>query len=715
MTTTNQVSLGKFYQFLNQQGINTAEDVVNAMDGVGDFGNADGVVIKAEFSAFMKDTWDELLLGEMSDKAINSFWNSIDTQKSAKTVGGTKMKDLNALNENEAAAVEKQIACYEVLNQFMANVALPAEACGLGIDNRAFKNSINDSLMETCQRVITANKNKSVDEIRQLIQEALAEAYPTAEKKTVANLLANGDNGLIKLLSSKPELANLENKAFDDLQAIVDKYIQNRAADPNINLAQVINELTYIINQYFVNAGVNTGITANVNNPSELNEYTQFDGMSDLQNARLSAKMNEALASANLNTGDLQCPQEYVDHYKEVFSESKVNSGMSFTNLMNQNNLANEFVNFQINGVTVKKLIDLHINAANMNVDWVFHECLCDKPNDVNETGVFYGMSEAAADAIFANLPFTDLPKSAHQKIMDGEIKSKKDLYDYYVEEIKKDLAKYVGGSSALSVEDAYNIYNDSYNSIRADQTSSASEKLTNLKKAAITFCDTIAAKGDIVKNAIKQVFGTEDYKSKINNSSTPSEIHGWVTQLKDKVKDIDFSADFDDSQVTGTANIDAVSIDYALMPADDDIGWKTCKDNFMSKIKTIANKLKSAAIQDGYNETRADNAAKTFVEYYNYAMDQLSGFGSTSEHHLYGGSFGYTDHNLGSWQTSTDQSRVCGNWSEKNVDDAGNLGYSSGSDTGIFLGVNINSKVNGYTVFVNPDTLKAKFKAFLH
>lgn len=703
MTTTNQVSLGKFYQFLNQQGINTAEDVVNAMDGVGDFGNADGVVIKAEFSAFMKDTWDELLLGEMSDKAINSFWNSIDTQKSAKTVGGTNMKDLNALNENEAAAVEKQIACYEVLNQFMANVALPAEACGLGIDNRAFKNSINDSLMETCQRVIAANKNKSVDEIRQLIQEALAEAYPTAEKKTVANLLANGDNGLIKLLSSKPELANLENKAFDDLQAIVDKYIQNRAADPNINLAQVINELTYIINQYFVNAGVNTGITANVNNPSELNEYTQLDGMSDLQNARLSAKMNEALASANLNTGDLQCPQEYVDHYKEVFIESKVNSGMSFTDLMNQNNLANEFVNFQINGVTVKKLIDLHINAANMNVDWVFHECLCDKPNDVNETGVFYGMSEAAADAIFANLPFTDLPKSAHQKIMDGEIKSKKDLYDYYVEEIKKDLAKYVGGSSAMSVEDAYSIYEDSYNSIRADQTSSASEKLTNLKKAAITFCDTIAAKG----------YDTSEYKKKIQDATDANTINQLIIQLKDATKDINF----DESNKVGTLDglkdeIKNINISDKLLSGAEYDDWddarKAIKTQLSGEVDKIVNHIKSNTVYKDY-VTKVEAAASSIKSTYNSALD---GIGDGHESSNWCSLYGDGNETIGvksrgkEWKVYTIQAIRDGK-SLNNEDADGSTGEST---TGLYIGSDNTGTTEEYWVFLDTAKFKQRF-----
>lgn len=716
MAGTDSVSIGMFYQFLNQKNIQSATDMVREMDGLAGC-EKEGVVIKAEFQSFMKDNWDTALLGEYDNKQVNVFWNSIDTKKSAKTVGESNMKDLNALNENELDAVDKQLAVYEVLNSFMSSVALPAEAAGFGIDNREFKTSINKSLMETCQAIINANKDKSADEVKQLIQDALPQAYPIAERKTVANLLAQKT---ITDLSNRPELSNLDNKAFEDLQGIVSAYISQRAASGEVDLAEIVNEIRYIINQYFTNAGVNTGMNVNVQNPSALTQYTQMDGLSDLQQARLSAKMNEALASSTLNTGDLQCPQEYVDYYKKLFIESKLNGGQSFTDLMNATNLASEFENFQVNGATVRKLISLHVNAANMNVDWVFHECLCDRQTGTIDGGQAvpkYGFSTAAADAIFENLPFTDLPKSAHEKIMNGEITTKRQLYDYYVEQIRANIDKYLGGSnSSMSVDDAYDVYKASYDSIRADNNSSENEKMSQLKKAAINFCDTVAKKGEGVLSTIKQVFGTEDYKTVINSATSASEINSYVVNLRNELNKLHFNEDGTiQRDKSGIDNLNLDSCFYSEFKNEE--GWEKEKEKAKAKLKeTIIKQLYDSAVAAGYPESQALNAAMTLYNYYCAAIDALDGvdWDGTNEITKAGTSFCYVDEATGETVQVNAQSTIRRSGLESNVTNLDQMMNDCLSGTGLYVGCD-NNATDGFAFFLDTDRAKELFKGFLH
>ena len=96
--------VSRVYQFLAKQG-----DWVSAADQ-----NGDGAIVKAEFRDFMENSyeWDGETTEEGKNDLINTFWKSIDT-KQAGNISGTKLKNKNALDSNEIAAMDKRIAIYE--------------------------------------------------------------------------------------------------------------------------------------------------------------------------------------------------------------------------------------------------------------------------------------------------------------------------------------------------------------------------------------------------------------------------------------------------------------------------------------------------------------------------------------------------------------------------------------------------------------------------
>ena len=104
--------ISRVYAFLAKQG-----DWVNEADK-----NGDGAVIKSEFRDFMEENFEwngEESTDSAKNDLINSFWKTIDTNQSGK-VSGTKLKNKNALDKKELAAMEDRIEMYEILNEFTA-------------------------------------------------------------------------------------------------------------------------------------------------------------------------------------------------------------------------------------------------------------------------------------------------------------------------------------------------------------------------------------------------------------------------------------------------------------------------------------------------------------------------------------------------------------------------------------------------------------------
>ena len=106
MSNDVSANLPKIYQFLSQKGGIEAAD-----------SNGDGAVTKAEFRTFMEDfEWDGETTEAGKNDLINSFWASIDTDQSSSKISGTKVKNKNALDSKEMAAMADRVEMYETLN-----------------------------------------------------------------------------------------------------------------------------------------------------------------------------------------------------------------------------------------------------------------------------------------------------------------------------------------------------------------------------------------------------------------------------------------------------------------------------------------------------------------------------------------------------------------------------------------------------------------------
>ena len=125
---SNEVNIQKMYQFI--ASFEKKGGWENVADGYGS-GKKDGTVIKSEFRAFVNGefaNWNGNEGGTVSNDIINDFWKAIDTNTSASKIAGTKLKNLNALDKNELAAMEQRLEAYIAFDEFVSkNVKIPTE------------------------------------------------------------------------------------------------------------------------------------------------------------------------------------------------------------------------------------------------------------------------------------------------------------------------------------------------------------------------------------------------------------------------------------------------------------------------------------------------------------------------------------------------------------------------------------------------------------
>ena len=95
--------IGDIYKFIQQTNTKSWDDWAKQADS-----NYDGVVIKAEF--------EEWIAKQFTQDAIDEFWYSIDTNRSAARVQGTDLKNLHAITKEEMARMEGIVKQAEYLN-----------------------------------------------------------------------------------------------------------------------------------------------------------------------------------------------------------------------------------------------------------------------------------------------------------------------------------------------------------------------------------------------------------------------------------------------------------------------------------------------------------------------------------------------------------------------------------------------------------------------
>mgnify|MGYP000834878128 FL=1 len=279
--------ISRVYAFLAKQG-----DWVNEADK-----NGDGAVIKSEFRDFMEENF-EWNGEESSDSAkndlINSFWKTIDTNQSGK-VSGTKLKNKNALDKKELAAMEDRIEMYEILNEFTSQLTAPSVVG----DGANWKKSVSEGLGALIEPYI---KNGGTPED---LPAYLAEQAPLIEAKATADYCAN--EYLAEIMGDVNKEYGYTYGSDQTLQGMINSYIQSMTEGGDAETIQ--QTVQGIIDAYVATAGL--GDESSV----DMGDYgytpTANSPLNDLQKAVIKTKLQQ----------NVQALDDYETH-KDLYEEA---------------------------------------------------------------------------------------------------------------------------------------------------------------------------------------------------------------------------------------------------------------------------------------------------------------------------------------------------------------------------------------------------------
>ena len=509
-----EVNTRKFYQFLAQyqkDGSSWA-DVADSTHG-----NGDGTVIKSEFRAFLNAEWNGEENGELTNDLINSFWKKIDTNTSASKIQGTKLKNLNALDKNEMANLDKQLEVYVKFDEFVSNnVKIPTVLTSTGSQ---WKSDVTEELSGLLEKYIQGGLQGDLSEI-------LGEALPSIANKCTAQYCAveYQNNLQSSILKDYPDY-----KVADDstLQALINAYIGTIDAETDAGTIQ--EEILSIMDAYLASAGLCEDSGYDLANLG----YNK-NNLNDIQIAVITQTIKNDLADEAKNYEGYET--EFNEAVKQ-FIEAKIKEGGNFEELKAS---ATDFATSEFK-TKLDNMIKIDTTYKNVDVESDFYKAL------VEEFG------ESLANLISKDARYLDAYKKILEdvktKVQNGELEMDK-VSEYIIGKISDNLADFFpNGYSDMSLEELATTYDKMVEA--ANKQTDDEKSLTQHREAAINYCDAIAKKGTALKSAVEEVFGTTDYKSAINKMY-PSEIESKIQELKKLVTSIGDVSTFEITEWNG-------------------------------------------------------------------------------------------------------------------------------------------------------------------
>ncbi len=484
---TSDVS--RVYQFLAKQG-----DWVAAADT-----NSDGTVIKSEFRTFMEENfeWDGETTEEGKNDLINNFWKTIDSKQTG-SISGTKLKNKNALDSNEIAAMDKKLAYYEILNDFTADLSAPSVVS----DSANWKKSVSAGLAALVEKYTGA-----VEELAAYLEEQSV----IIEAKATADYCAND-----YLNTEMATLVKEYGYAYADdttLQGMIDSYIQNIPEDADAY--EIQQTVVSIIDAYLATAGLKE------DNAFDLSQYgyspNDTAGLNDLQKSVLKKTLETDLAS-----GDLKEDYEANSDLFATAIESYINE-LKFGDF--------ETVSTDVLGSfkssEAYKNVEKNIQVQNLLVSDEFRSALTTN------------ISETIADTIISDGKYLTVMKEIEAEALkkaengDFDVNGALDTQtaiNWLVEQVSARLAEfYPNGFGDMSLDELNVMYDKLVES--ANKESDTDKQLELLRDAAIQYCNALAQKSDKFAEIVKAAFG-DSYATEIAKMY-PSEINEIITELK--------------------------------------------------------------------------------------------------------------------------------------------------------------------------------------
>ena len=494
---SNDVS--KVYQFLSAIG-----DWKTKADK-----NGDGTIIKSEFRSFMEDNyeWDGETTDAGKNDLINSFWKAIDTNQGGK-VSGTRYKNKNALDKNEISTMENRIAIYDKLNEYVSEIDAPSEVS----DRTAWKKSVSESLANTTETLIQkgVTADNLADELDKIIE--------NVKNKTTADYCANE-----YLNTAMKDIVKEYGYAYADdttLNGIIDNYIHNLPEDSDsASIRQAVEE---IIDAYMATAGFNS------DDSSVLATYSydpqNTGAMNDLQKSVVKTKLTQALEELKNDADYKNNSALYDDAINEYINS--VLDGATYA----------QFEEVKAYGVEEFKASDAgKALEKTVQVKNLFG-------SDEMKAAITSKLSEAFASKISGLMKgeitaYDEIKAQAIEKAkngdfdVDGTLDQQKAI-DWAVEQFTQRLTEfYPNGLSDMPLSDLGTMYDKLVDSAKANDDVAA------VKKAAVSYCSSVAKKSTLLAQAVKEVFGNS-YTTEIDKL-TSGDIETKMAELKAKVDEI--------------------------------------------------------------------------------------------------------------------------------------------------------------------------------
>ena len=474
--------------------------------------NGDGTIIKSEFRTFMEGNfeWDGETTDAGKNDLINSFWKAIDTNQSGK-ISGTRYKNKNALDSKEINAMQDRIAVYEKLNEYVADIQAPNEIS----DKAGWKKSISASLANTTETLIKQGVTADT------LAEELDKIIENVKNKTTADYCANE-----YLNTSMKDVVKQYGYAYADdatLKGIIDNFVNNLPEDSDsASIKQTVEE---IVDAYMATA---TGDGSEDISILEQYGYTPSNdtAMNDLQKSIVKTKLTEALADLK-NEADYKNNSALYDtainKYVEAMLKDKTYGDYT--------NNAIEYSLQAFKDSETGKALEKTIEVKNLFGSDELKIALTNKFSDA----IAKQLSGAMTSAFPA---YDEIKAQALEKAQKGDFDSANGNLDinkaieWITEEVNNKLTEiFANNMNKLALSDLATIYDKSADAAKQN------DDIAALRKAALSYCNTIAKRSTKLAEAVKEIFGNT-YSTEINSMSN-TEIEAKMTDLKAKVEEI--------------------------------------------------------------------------------------------------------------------------------------------------------------------------------
>ncbi len=512
--------LSRVYQFLSTQG-----DWVKKADV-----NGDNFIVKDEFRLFMEEnffSWNgEQMSSTAQDDLINKFWNEFDTNKSKSMISGADLHNKHTLDSNEIDVLEDKLEMYKTLNSFINELECPVSS------SKGWKEEINSELLTLLESYI---ENGGTNE--SLLEYLQENATGIVNRISAQYIAAEYLDKVMPELSQKYDYAFGSDK---DLNELIDSYVDS--LDENASLDDIQKNLADIIDSYIATSGLqaSNGTTPPSSSTDSTTNNTTVQtpgaGLNQLQLSVAETTLKENLAAIK-NEANYE---EYAEVYDKAVS--------SYIDEILKNATQEQYNTILGYGIEDFKQTSYYKNIAR-SIEVRDVMIFADNTSELYkaiESELGTDVAEALTNGIYYD-SYSSIIDDAVEKINEGmfiknDSLDKNALIEWVVDEIRAnytDILTESGAIDDLSTDELYQFFTKSLSNANAIKKSNPEKALDMVKDAAITYCESVSAKGEAYEEYLADIFESSNFSSVINDCKTPDAVAKYVEKVNAGIGDV--------------------------------------------------------------------------------------------------------------------------------------------------------------------------------